>query len=253
VGQDGKIYVPSLCGSNGTLSIYSSTGVLISSWPLARNIGIYEGQAVDSQGDVFVASKYGNNSYVDKYSASGTYLYTLTYPGTGAAYDTFLSGVVVGSGDSVYVCVLGMVLVYGRDNIASTRTVDISSSSTQFGSIARDASGNWYAVTLDSVMIYSDAVFKVAPEGGTAVSSWQILLNGIGDVLGVGGDGRLYVYASRATGIRAQRYSLDRQLLAEWTIKAPDAPGTFNDFGVALAPNGDIFELTNGVLSRWSN
>jgi hypothetical protein len=102
-------------------------------------------------------------------------------------------------------------------------------------------------------MTSSDVIFKVAPEGGSAVSSWQITLNGLGDVLAVGGDARLYVYAFRTTGARVQRYSLDRQLLAEWTIKAPDAPGTLSDFGVALAPNGDIFELTGGTLSKWSN
>jgi hypothetical protein len=253
VGQDGKIYVPSLCGSSGTLSIYSATGALLTSWSLSGPIGGYSGLAVDSQGSVYVATWSGNDSFVEKYSSAGALLYALSSPSSGGTFNRFLSAVTIGTGDSLYVCSLGQVLIYGRDNSASTRSVPIATSSTAFGTITRDASGNWYACRQDTVQTTSDAVFKVAPEGGSAVSSWQILLNGYGDVLGVRGDARLYVYAFRTTGVRVQRYSLDEQLLAEWTIKAPDSPGTVSDFGVALAPNGDVFELTGWALLHWSN
>jgi hypothetical protein len=235
------------------MSVYSAAGTLLSSWSTSGGglVAGYGGLAVDSQGDVYVAMWYGNNSSVDKFSSTGTHLHSLTFPGTGSAFSRV--DVAIGSGDSAYVCAAGMVVIYGRDNTLSSRSVPIDSYSTRFGTVTRDVQGNWYACRLETAPTTSNTVFKVAPEGGLAVGSWQITLNGLGDVLGVGADARLYAYAFRTTGVRVQRYSLDRQLLAEWTIKGPDAPGTISDFAAALAPNGDIFELTGGTLSKWSN
>ncbi len=93
-----NVYATDQTNTINNIQVFSNNGTFITSWAVT---GSPQGIAVDTAGNVYIAEF--NNSYVEKYTSSGTFISQLGTPGTGNGQFTNPRGIAVDASGNVYV------------------------------------------------------------------------------------------------------------------------------------------------------